>query len=98
MKITPVILCGGTGSRLWPSSRKSHLKQFINFFNNRSLLDLTFERCKEVFDEQPLIISSYEYKHCFKNHTDKPIIIIETQVGSYFSEDDIVRIDYPYNR
>ena len=29
--ILPVILCGGTGSRLWPLSRKSFPKQFLSF-------------------------------------------------------------------
>ena len=39
-KITPIILAGGTGTRLWPLSRKSYPKQFSNllgqrhFFNN----------------------------------------------------------------
>jgi mannose-1-phosphate guanylyltransferase len=75
MKIKPVILCGGSGSRLWPSSRKTLPKQFINFFNDKSLLDLTFSRCKEVFDEQPFIISSNEYKH-----------FIEESANKYFSE------------
>ena len=37
-------------------------------------------------------------KHCLKNLTSKPIIIIETQVGTYFGEDDIVRLDDPYDR
>lgn len=63
MKIRPVILCGGTGSRLWPASRKTLPKQFIKFFDDKSLLDLTFERCKKVFDYDPIIVSSYEYKH-----------------------------------
>ena len=39
-----VILCGGSGSRLWPISRKSLPKQFVNIFNGKSLLDLTIKR------------------------------------------------------
>ena len=31
MKIRPVILCGGSGTRLWPNSKKHQAKQFIDF-------------------------------------------------------------------
>ena len=44
MNITPVILCGGSGSRLWPLSRKSFPKQFVPLIGNKSLLQLTLER------------------------------------------------------
>jgi mannose-1-phosphate guanylyltransferase/mannose-6-phosphate isomerase len=42
--ITPVILCGGSGTRLWPLSRKSFPKQFVPLVGNKSLLQLTLER------------------------------------------------------
>ena len=44
MKITPVVLCGGSGTRLWPLSRKSLPKQFVPLIGNKSLLQLTLER------------------------------------------------------
>ena len=44
--IRPVILCGGSGSRLWPKSRESHPKQFIKITPNQNLLDVTLERIK----------------------------------------------------
>lgn len=44
MKISPVVLCGGSGSRLWPRSRKSFPKQFVPLIGNKSLLQLTIER------------------------------------------------------
>ena len=34
-QITPVILCGGSGSRLWPLSRKSYPKQFVPLVGNK---------------------------------------------------------------
>ena len=45
MNITPVILCGGSGTRLWPLSRADYPKQFINLENNvtyfkKSLIEL----------------------------------------------------------
>ena len=33
MKIRPVILCGGAGTRLWPNSKNHQAKQFIDFGN-----------------------------------------------------------------
>ena len=42
--ITPVILCGGSGTRLWPLSRKSFPKQFVPLIDGKSLLQLTLER------------------------------------------------------
>ena len=44
MKITPVILCGGSGTRLWPLSRQSFPKQFVPLVGNKSLLTLTLDR------------------------------------------------------
>lgn len=43
-EITPVVLCGGSGTRLWPLSRKGFPKQFIPVYHGKSLLELTFER------------------------------------------------------
>jgi mannose-1-phosphate guanylyltransferase/mannose-6-phosphate isomerase len=42
--INPVILCGGSGTRLWPLSRKAFPKQFIPLVGGKSLLQLTLER------------------------------------------------------
>lgn len=50
-RITPVILCGGSGTRLWPLSRKSFPKQFVPLINNKSLLQLTLERVKHLSSE-----------------------------------------------
>jgi mannose-1-phosphate guanylyltransferase/mannose-6-phosphate isomerase len=41
---TPVILCGGSGTRLWPLSRKLFPKQFVPLIDGKSLLQLTLER------------------------------------------------------
>ena len=42
--ITPVILCGGSGTRLWPLSRQSFPKQFVPLIDGQSLLQLTLAR------------------------------------------------------
>lgn len=46
--IIPVILCGGSGTRLWPLSRKAYPKQFVPLIGGKSLLQLTLERVARV--------------------------------------------------
>ena len=43
-QITPVILCGGSGSRLWPLSRKSYPKQFVPLVGDKTLFQNSSER------------------------------------------------------
>ena len=44
MRLVPVILCGGAGSRLWPVSREHHPKPFIRLADGQSLLQKAFLR------------------------------------------------------
>ncbi len=46
--ITPIVLCGGSGTRLWPLSRSKHPKQFHSLVGTRTLLEETIERLKFV--------------------------------------------------
>jgi mannose-6-phosphate isomerase len=39
-----------------------------------------------------------EQKHRLENHTQKPVAIVEVQIGSYLGEDDIIRYDDIYGR
>jgi mannose-1-phosphate guanylyltransferase/mannose-6-phosphate isomerase len=50
--IQPVILCGGSGTRLWPLSRKSFPKQFVPLIGQKSLLQLTLERVAQFADQK----------------------------------------------
>ena len=43
-----VILCGGSGTRLWPLSRKNFPKQFLSLYGDKSLLQETFLRMKAI--------------------------------------------------
>ena len=54
MKIRPVILCGGAGTRLWPNSKNHQAKQFIDF-GNWTLLGKTLERVKASIFDAPII-------------------------------------------
>ena len=46
--VIPVILCGGSGTRLWPASRESHPKQFLNLMGEYSLLQDTVMRAFRI--------------------------------------------------
>ncbi len=63
--IIPVLLCGGSGSRLWPVSRESYPKQFIsiNKEETKTLLQITYERIKNLDNlEKPILISNEELR------------------------------------
>ncbi len=47
-KIIPVILCGGSGTRLWPISRQKTPKQFLKLIGKKSLIQNTVERALRV--------------------------------------------------
>uniref|UniRef100_UPI0040470F12 mannose-1-phosphate guanylyltransferase/mannose-6-phosphate isomerase n=1 Tax=Polynucleobacter sp. TaxID=2029855 RepID=UPI0040470F12 len=46
--VKSVILCGGSGTRLWPLSRESFPKQFVPLIEGKSLLELTLDRVKSL--------------------------------------------------
>lgn len=62
-RIFPVILSGGNGTRLWPSSRASYPKQFIPFLNRYSLLQNTLLRSTRLKNAAPpLIICNQDHR------------------------------------
>ncbi len=63
-----VIMCGGIGSRFWPYSTEEKPKQFIDFLGTgRSLLQMTFDRVKEVVPVGNIVIVSGErYRNLIK--------------------------------
>lgn len=46
--LLPVIMAGGTGSRLWPMSRELYPKQFLRLYGQRSMLQETVLRLDDV--------------------------------------------------
>ncbi|MEA2048157.1 MAG: mannose-1-phosphate guanylyltransferase/mannose-6-phosphate isomerase [Campylobacterota bacterium] len=56
-----IILCGGSGTRLWPISRTLMPKQFVRFFDNKSLFQLTVERNAKVCEKQFVVSSAKQY-------------------------------------
>lgn len=68
IQATPVILCGGSGTRLWPLSRTGFPKQFLCLTGNESLFQLAAKRLQDlgtqdISMDNPLIVTNEE--HCF---------------------------------
>ena len=59
--MTNIILCGGSGTRLWPISRTLMPKQFVKLFDNQSLFQLTVERNSKVCDSQFIVSNTEQY-------------------------------------
>ena len=81
MKIRPVILCGGAGTRLWPKQKNHQAKQFIDF-GGWSLIQKTLERIKKPFFDYPIISTNLKYlkdvrKSLKKNKVKKYKIVLE---------------------
>ncbi len=61
--IVPVILSGGSGTRLWPLSRELHPKQFLPLVNSKSLLQDTVERLNGLPSAAaPIIVCNQEHR------------------------------------
>jgi len=59
--MTNIILCGGSGTRLWPLSRTLMPKQFVKLFDEKSLFQLTVERNAKVCDAQLIVSNAEQY-------------------------------------
>ena len=70
MKIRPVILCGGAGTRLWPQSKNNKAKQFIDF-GGWSLLEKTLDRVKGSIYDYPIISTNFKYLKQVKKYLKK---------------------------
>jgi len=60
--ITPVILAGGSGSRLWPLSRKLMPKQFLNISGDNTMIQETILRLNDLDVDKPLCICNEEHR------------------------------------
>ena len=81
MKIRPVILCGGAGTRLWPNQKNQQAKQFINF-GGWTLIQKTLERVKNSIFDYPIISTNKKYLkqvrfYLKKNKVKKYKIVVE---------------------
>lgn len=60
--ILPVIMVGGSGSRLWPLSRELYPKQFLNLQGSETMLQTTVKRLQGLDHEAPLFICNQEHR------------------------------------
>ncbi|MDA3839636.1 MAG: mannose-1-phosphate guanylyltransferase/mannose-6-phosphate isomerase [Patescibacteria group bacterium] len=79
-----VILCGGSGTRLWPLSRKNFPKQFLSLYSDNSLLQETFLRMTKIMPKENIFFVTNndnffnvlnQIKEIEKDFTEKQIII-----------------------
>lgn len=81
---TPVILSGGSGSRLWPISRKAHPKQFLNVAGEGSMIQETALRVTGApACAEPIVICAADQRFLVHEHMMSaglsPRIVLETQ-------------------
>ncbi len=60
--IVPVIMCGGSGSRLWPASRETYPKQLFSFGGGRSLFQDTVARVAGESFAPPVVVTGNDYR------------------------------------
>jgi mannose-1-phosphate guanylyltransferase/mannose-6-phosphate isomerase len=60
--ITPILLCGGSGTRLWPLSRKSYPKQFVPLTGEKTLFQASAERLSGPEFSPPVILTNSEFR------------------------------------
>lgn len=60
--ITPVILSGGSGTRLWPLSREAYPKQFLPLIGEQSLLQATWQRVAPIASYPPIVVANNEHR------------------------------------
>src|SRR5262245_25563947 len=61
--IVPILLCGGTGTRLWPLSRETYPKQFIAINGQKTLLQQTAERLADsALFGRPMVVANNDHR------------------------------------
>lgn len=87
MNITPVLLCGGSGTRLWPLSRKSFPKQFAKLTGDETLFQsaaLRFAKSDQFDFAKPMIVTSSDFRFIVTEQLqevgiDPGVILIEPE-------------------
>lgn len=81
MSIQPIILAGGTGSRLWPLSRELYPKQIISLAGDLSLLQTTLQRVSDLPDVlPPIIVVGEEHRFLTKTQVEELALFAEYSI------------------
>lgn len=82
-KIVPVVLCGGSGTRLWPRSRKTKPKPFLPLIGERTMFEATLGRCgdSEQFAPPVIVTGTAHLEHVEEQARDAPgaTVIVEPE-------------------
>ncbi len=62
MKLIPVLLSGGSGTRLWPLSREAYPKQFLPLAGAQTMLQATWARVRDLGGAAPLVVANEEHR------------------------------------
>jgi len=84
MKIIPVILSGGSGTRLWPLSRKMFPKQFLSLVSDETMLQTTLSRLEGLELSAPIIVCNEDHRFIVAEQmrqmgVEHPHIILEPE-------------------
>ena len=79
-------------------SYQYHLKRSEHWTIVSGQAEVVLDGVKTMHNVGESIIIPVNVKHSLTNNTKKLLIIIEVQYGSYYGEDDIIRVIDPYNR
>lgn len=82
MKIVPIILSGGAGTRLWPLSWGDHPKQFLSLVSDKTMIQETLLRLKGLKTEAPIISCGESHRFLVAQQIgeicdEKPTILLE---------------------
>ena len=86
-KMVPVILSGGSGTRLWPVSRRAHPKPFMKLVDGESLAEKTFRRALGVAGKGPVLTVTNRdyffytrdlYEGLDSQHHEHPFLLVLT--------------------
>ena len=70
--VYPILLAGGTGTRLWPVSRQLYPKQLVKFIGQDSLVQLTIKRLIPVLEVENIrIVCGQEHLHQTARHIEE---------------------------
>jgi mannose-6-phosphate isomerase len=86
---------------VYPKSKLSlqkHLKRAEHWIIIEGNPLITIDNTKKIYNKNDHIFIPQESVHRIENETDKSVIIVEVQLGSYLGEDDIVRLEDIYGR